>query len=220
MILSRAQVLTANAATADNDTRYALGAIHCHLSEDGATTTTTATNGHLLIQVTERTITDGDYPAGDAPAPARTADAVIPADLLVAALKVAPAKSRIPAIGMVRIADQDGAPVVQATDLAQRYQATAEPDLSFPGVDRVLPSADLPMTCHLTLTGAMLADLAKIVKALQGDAKTGNGGTLTLSIPTRAISTGPDTGDVTGAVRLTARAGDRTLIGALMGVRR
>ena len=208
MLLSRIVCQTLKGATG-NDSRYCLGGLH--VAQKGSEVVTTATNGGILLRVSETMPPDQGFPMGDTTVAPDQPAAIVPLAILDSAFKVAPKRPNVPVLGCALVADG----TVTATDLATRLITPLPADLkSFPDVDRVLPKPE-EGTITLTLGGHVLVTLAAAVKAFHADGAGDAGGVVTLNIPPSVIVKG----DVIGAIGLAMRAPGRSLDGALMPCR-
>jgi hypothetical protein len=204
MLLTRTQYQTCKPATTADDTRYALHGVH--VARDHDQTVATATNGHLLIRVTETVPPDRDFPMGDAMIGPDQPAALVPLAILDSAFKLAPKKGGVPVLQTVLIADGH----VTASDLATRQTAPLPAESkSFPDASRVIPQ---PEDGEITIPigGHVLKALADACKAFHESPR--DGGMLRLVIRPSTIQDGV----VTGTIGIRATAHNRTLIGAMM----
>lgn len=192
-----------------------------HLRPDG---TVEATDGHILVRVTERyPFKDEDFPtvpgvASELAAPER--GILLPTEIAQKLIAAMPKRTPIPILHAARVGTVDGQPYALATDLETPLVVSlerAQERGAFPGTDRILSGAaagEGEGVLHLALSAEILRILAEIGKSV---GSKGTACTIQLHIPTR----GQDyqDGQLMSGIRFTATGGDLTVEGVAMPCR-
>lgn len=232
MIIKRAALQAALAATTSTDTRYFLNSIRVEPEQHRLV----ATDGNILLIVTDASPDpDEDFPMvpageyrGDPPEPV-----CIPADVVKAMIATMPKRSTIPILGCAQLSQgtEAGTATITATDLQAPRTAIirASEQGQFPAYERCLPKADRP-SARVCLAVDVLENLIKAAKAVTQGRRMA---TITFDVPTGAadrekapITTNAEgekitgePGAVTSAVGITITGDDLTITGCAMPVR-
>lgn len=189
MLIRRDALTAALAATGTDVSHYCLNSVQC---EPGAVPRVVATDGHVLLVVTDaHGYPDRDFPIipgapfhGDPLMPV-----VVPSEILRALIATMPKNTAFPLLKAVQISrngsEADTSFTVAATDLQAPRVATinTQDQPSFPTYAHILPAADRP-SVSVSLSVEVLERVIKAAKAIAGSTKRARAQTIRFSLPT------------------------------------
>lgn len=174
MVIRRETIAAALPATANDERRYTLQAVHIEPATGDRAARVVSTNGNVLIIAEESNpIPDADFPIiAGAPFHSTPATPVlVSADIAKRVIKTTPKRVTVPALGCVQISTNGSENVitVAATDLGVPTVATVHRDDvgTFPRYERVIPNDDTRETVPVCLAVDVLETLIKAAKAAE-----------------------------------------------------
>jgi hypothetical protein len=221
MIIRRAQLQAALAATGKDNSRYYLSAVQADPSKHSVI----ATDGNVLLVCTDRRPEqDSEFPSipgaefhGEPDKPM-----CISVDVVQSMLKTMPKRATLPILQSCQLSQaaaggnqngEAGQYTVAATDLPVRNVARINPENQgqFPAWEHLMPKADRP-SIVVSLGIPVLESLIKAAKAI--DSKT-----ITLTLPVERDKAGEPTGTVLTVIGVTITDTDVAVTGVAMPCR-